>query len=177
MDVRLLVRGQAVVGEGQDVGAERIADQDHVRPRPGRTVVGHDGGEVGGGLLGRLLGPEIAQAVDTHDRDPVGLEPARDVLVDVAPAAVAGIDHRHLPPCAGHGQLDQRQAGEAAIRLRGQRGLEQLGQASAQLAAGRGQHHRIVGGARRSGERPRRRFIARPPAPRATSRGGGWGHS
>ena len=113
-----------------------------------------------GDLLGGLLGPEVAQAVDAHDRDAVGLEPARDVLVDVAPAAVAGIDHRHLPPWAGDGQLDQRQAGEAAIRLRGQRGLEQLGQASAQVGAGRGQHHRIVGGARRGGEGARRRVIA-----------------
>ena len=153
--VRPLVLGQAVEGEGQDVGAERVADQEHVGPLPGFAVVVHDQVEVGRDLLRRLLRPEVAQAVDADDRDALVLQAAGDLLVDVAPAAVAGVDDRHQLAGLGHRQLDQRQAGQRLGRGGGERRLQQLAQAGAEIAAGVGRDHGIGGRTGGVGEGPR----------------------
>ena len=137
------VRVQPVVGEGQGVGAERVADQDDLGPLPCLAIVVDDQAEIGGDLLRGLLRPEVAQAVHAHDRDTLGLQAAGDVLVDVAPAAVARVDHGHQPARRGDGQLDQRQPGQGIGSRSGERRLDQCHEALGQIAFGRG-HQRVL---------------------------------
>ena len=65
--------------------------------------------------LGRLLGPEVAEAVHAHDGHAFARQELAHCLVEVAPAAVARVDHRHPGAGAGGRELDE---GEARERLR-----------------------------------------------------------
>src|SRR4051794_14634663 len=103
---------QAVDGGRQDVGAERVADEDDARPAPGLSVAVDDGGEVARELVGGALGPEVAERVDADGRHAAVLQHAGELLVDVAPAAVAGDDHRHQGAGLLDRDLDHRQVAE-----------------------------------------------------------------
>ena len=83
------------VGGRQDVGAEGITDQQDVIDVPPLSVGLDDMGKVGGGLFGRPFAPEIAQRIDADDGNALFLQIGAELLIDIALAAVAGIDDRH----------------------------------------------------------------------------------
>ena len=80
-------------GEGEDVGAEGIADDEH-RQRARRIGVGEDLLEIGGDRLRLARLPERLERADADDVDVLPGHPFADRLVEILPAAVARIDDR-----------------------------------------------------------------------------------
>jgi len=148
---RALARGQAVVGEGQDAGAERVADQDRLARGASRARVREDRREIARHALGRLRAPEVAQAVDAHDAHAAAREDFRQRLVEIAPAAVARVHDREEPARHGRAHLDQRQPGERRGAGRGgfrrEQRRDRVGDALARSVAAR--LHELRAGRRR----------------------------
>ena len=68
-------------------------------------------------LLRGLLPPEVAEAVDADRRNALGRENAPDLLVEIAPAAIAGIEYRQQIARLAGRQLDERQPLERCVRI------------------------------------------------------------
>ena len=121
-DLGALGVGKAVQGEGHDAGPERVADQRDLLDFPRLSVMSEDACEIGRHALGRLLGPEVAEAVHAHDGHAFARQDLAHCLVEVAPAAVARVDHRHPGAGAGGRELDEVEAREHPCRLDARRG-------------------------------------------------------
>ncbi len=87
--------GQEIIGGGNDISAKGIADQHDVPNLPFLAVGVDDARKVIGHFLRLFFFPEVTQGIDADHRYPLLLQRAADFLVQIAPAAVTGIDHRH----------------------------------------------------------------------------------
>ena len=124
----LVLSGQAVVDRRQDVSAERVAGQDETFRAPLLAVVLHQLGEVGGALFRALVLPVVAQGVDADHRVAHAGHMLGRVLVQVAPAAVAGIEQGDDVRGFRRGDLEYRQGLGVALQLQAQLMGEHVGQ-------------------------------------------------
>ena len=92
-DAGLGLRIEVRPGERQDVGAEGIADEHHGQ-LAGRVGVGEHRFDVGRDLFGLARLPERLHGAYADHVNVLCRHPFADGLVEILPAAVAGVDDR-----------------------------------------------------------------------------------
>ena len=114
-DAHLRFGRQVVIGEGKNIRAEGIADQRDLGCAPSRHIGVDDGAEVASSLFGRLLAPEVAQAVPADDGNALRPQLLADGLVEIAPTAIAGEDDRQQRPARSAGNSTKGRSAMPAV--------------------------------------------------------------
>jgi hypothetical protein len=86
----MCLQWQPVIGKRHDIGIKRISNQRHMLRVPMRGIKLSHRVNIGGDLLGRLLPPELLQAIPANDRNAIAAQLLGNGLIQVALSAIVG---------------------------------------------------------------------------------------